>query len=169
MNQVVKIDKYDPKFPQIYQGEKERLTEILGSTNTDFEIEHIGSTAIPGLDSKGVVDIMIILEDFSKKDRVLSALNNSGLYHKETAGSKGRIFLSDAPLDTNIVRFHYHIVAKGSEDHKKPIRFRDELIKYPDKAREYLKLKKELAQRAKSPRDYLEGKNNFIKQVLEEK
>lgn len=161
MINIVEIKKYDPKFPDIFQKEKKRLTKILAATRANFEIEHIGSTAIPGLDGKGVIDIMIVLDDFSQKDSVLSALIDSGLYHKETAGSEGRIFLSDRPLSSDKVRFHYHIVSKDSKDHKEPIFFRDELIKDPTKAKEYLKLKKGLSQKAKGPREYLEGKEKF--------
>ena len=161
------IKDYNKSFPRKYLKESDRIRKILSDSGIKSKTEHFGSTAVPGLGGKGIIDIMIILDNFDKqKSKTVKSLVENGLFHKKTAGSKKRIFLSNKPLNNKDVGYHYHIVQKDSDEHLLPLAFRDALRKHPDLAKKYLELKIKLS-KSQSPRQYLEGKTEFIKSILD--
>jgi len=153
---------YNQNYPNIFATEQKRLLPLVSGK---VQIIHIGSTAIPRMSGKGIIDILIVVP-VENVAVVSKELAPSGLFLRENAGSSGRIFFSDKPLGSSDVRFHYHLVAEGTSDHLNPIIFRDYLIAHPETADEYRTLKETLAQNSATSREYLEGKAEFIQSIL---
>lgn len=164
---------YNPVFPELFSAEKRRLQNFLGAK---ILIEHIGSTAVPGLGGKGVIDISIA-EQKSNWPSIKEKLEKAGYEYKkkEPEREKERLFfmanLPDKELGTRI--YHIHLTYPESLELNKEIGFRDYLRKNPEDLREYANIKKlaaENAQKFKTKdemRDvYAATKNKFIEEIL---
>jgi GrpB-like predicted nucleotidyltransferase (UPF0157 family) len=158
---AVNYIQYNDQWPKIFNTEKKRL---LDGINNNVIIEHIGSTAIPGMPGKGVIDILIVTDN--KLGLVAQQLQEIGLVPRDNAGTANRIFFSDKPLESPDVKFHYHLVLSGTNDHLSPIKFRDYLISHTEEAKEYANLKRTLSGSVSKSRDYLEGKSEFINRII---
>lgn len=158
----VSFNLVDKDFGQIFLLEKDRIRNLLGVYSDVHSIKHFGSTSVPDLSGKGIIDIMIVLNSFDSIKEIVTTLQKGGLYYKETAGSAGRIFLSDQPLTSVNVKFHYHLVKSGTHDHLDPLIFRDALRANKSLAHEYQELKRNLSQSGLGPREYQAGKSDFI-------
>ena len=91
MDEVVEIVPYNASWPAIFEAEKKRLMEILEVRPAD--IEHIGSTAVPGLDAKPVIDMMLRVPTLERAEGLLSRLGILGYENFGEAGVPGRIYL----------------------------------------------------------------------------
>ncbi|MBM3205748.1 GrpB family protein, partial [Candidatus Shapirobacteria bacterium] len=122
---------YNKKFPAIFQKQKEKLIKLLGNQ----EIHHIGSTAVPGLGGKGIIDIMIALKDWEDEKGIIKKLKTIGFTHIHPK-NKGRIFISQPP-ETKYGGIHIHLVKRDSKEYKNLLFFRDYLRKHKKEAQEY--------------------------------
>jgi len=120
--------EYDDNYPKIFQKEK----EILGKLLPNAHIEHVGSTAVPGLGGKGIIDIAVGV------DKLTTALE--GYEYRETASTKTRKFFRK---DISDQRIHIHLVIYKEKDWKEMLDFRDSLLDDPKKREEYAKLKRD--------------------------
>lgn len=165
--------KYNPVFPQLFEKEKERLLKELGE---NIQIEHIGSTAVPGLGGKGVIDISVAA---SKNDwgNIADKLAKLGYEYKKKdpeRESQKLFFMADLPdeeLGTRI--YHIHLSYPESTELKKEIFFRDYLKSHPKELKEYADIKKIASQKAQQlktkdeMRDlYGNMKKEFIENVI---
>ncbi|MCH9634101.1 MAG: hypothetical protein S4CHLAM7_08430 [Chlamydiae bacterium] len=136
---------YSQEFPKLFLNEKNRLVDALQETL--LTIEHVGSTAIPGLGGKGIIDIAIAVSkhDFKKMPSILEKL---GYIFREVHSSSERLFfridLSDS--SEKIRRYHLHITFPGSVEWKNFLAFRDYLCAHPEAMQEYAELKETIAQ-----------------------
>ncbi len=153
-----KIYPYSEDFPKLFKAKKE---EILESYD-DCEIHHIGSTAVEGLGGKGIIDILITINNWDKEKDLLKALEKLGYTHIHER-ENGRRFVSKEPSNVGYKDFHIHIVKKGNKEYEKVISFRDYLRENPDKAEEYFKIKKKAEDLPLST--YNEKKNEFFKKI----
>lgn len=164
---------YNAIFPELFSREKRRIQKILRKR---IPIEHIGSTAVPGLGGKGVIDISIT-EQKSNWSTIKEKLEKAGYEYKkkEPEREKERLFfmanLPDKELGTRI--YHIHLTYPESLEFKKEIGFRDYLRKHPEDLKKYANIKKlaaENAQKFKTKdemRDaYAATKNKFIEETL---
>ncbi|MHA1211112.1 MAG: GrpB family protein [Candidatus Heimdallarchaeota archaeon] len=163
MSAHVIIAKYNPKWPEHFLAEKELIIQVLG----DFakQIEHIGSTAVPGLGAKPIIDIMVGIETLDEAEKCIKLLESIDYVYNPTYEEK---FPERRSLDkkTNGIKIHLYLVDINTEYWKKHILFRDFLRTNPDLAKEYNKLKEELAKKYRLDRQaYAEGKSKFIKKV----
>lgn len=154
--------KYLKKYPKLYQLERKRIRKILPAA----QIAHCGSTAVPGLGGKGIVDIIIAVP---KKYR-LSARNKlekAGYAFKESGGDAERFFLRrDYKYNRKIRRVHLHLTWLNSPAWEKTLAVVWYLKKNPAIAEDYAKLKKKAVQFAKSDGEkYREYKNNYLKNL----
>jgi len=157
----MKIYPYSQNFKLLFQKQKKKLIEILGKQ----EIQHIGSTAVPGLGGKGIIDIMIALKDWKDEKEIIEKLKTIGFTHIHPK-DKGRIFVSQ-PLETKYGGTHIHIVKKGSREYKNLLFFRDYLWKHKKDAKVYGLQKDRLLNQAKGDRAvYQKLKEKYIKNVL---
>ena len=119
----LKINPYDKKVKEKFRKEKNRIFKVIGN----FEIHHIGSTAVPNLGGKGIIDILIGIDSWEQTDEVVSKLKKLGFLHIHSK-EKGRIFLSkDTSLSLNNI--HIHIAIKRSKAYRDSLFFRDYLRK----------------------------------------
>jgi GrpB-like predicted nucleotidyltransferase (UPF0157 family) len=165
MNDTVIIVPYDPAWPKQYEVEKERLQEALGSLIV--QIEHVGSTAVPGVGAKPIIDIMIILSDINNISGCVLSLKNIGYEHLGEYGIPGRHFFRKFSKKAGERTHHLHIVGAGNDFIEKHLLFRDYLRSNLETAQQYYQLKKELAAKYNNDRDsYTEAKTTFIESVL---
>lgn len=126
-----------------------------------LEIHHIGSTSIPGMAAKPIIDILMVVKDIQRIDEFNPIMNQNGYHAKGENGITGRrFFFKGSDL---IHTFHLHIFQTSSAEIKRHLNFRDFLIAHPKEARQYAQLKIQLSKKYPIEIDaYQEGKNRFI-------
>ena len=152
------LKPYNSIWQEIFNVEKSILAE---ECNFNYnQIHHIGSTAITGILSKPVIDIMIELDNFNQKDKILTCLLNLG-YVFRIQERPDWIFLSKGYSNKRM--FHLHLMISGSDFAKEHIVFRDRLRRNPDIAKRYELLKISLLDKYKDlPKEYTANKTNFV-------
>jgi GrpB-like predicted nucleotidyltransferase (UPF0157 family) len=160
--EVVVVD-YDPGWPRRFEEERALIAEALaGVKDAVVAIEHVGSTAVPGLAAKPIIDIMVGIEKLSDGERCVWPLEALGYEYRGEAGIPGwHYFRKGEPRSHQL-----HMVEHGGEFWERLIRFRDILREHPDVAAEYGALKKELAAKYRTRRLHSEAKAPFIESVL---
>jgi len=154
---TVEIAAYDPDWPRRFRALADRAAAALG--DIVLSIEHVGSTAVPGLAAKPVIDLDVVVrpEDVEHAVRRLATL---GYGHRGELGVPGRHAFR-TPLGE--AKHHLYVCVAGSEGLRDHLRFRDHLRTHPDAAREYAALKQRLAERHRhDPDAYQEAKRAFI-------
>lgn len=160
---VVLVD-YDPQWPALYEKERELICKALGHRIS--AIEHVGSTAVPNLCGKNIIDIMAGVSEFDEANECLSPLARIG-YVDVTPQPDNPEWFYCLGKGHHSVGYHLHLVKFNSEHWKKHIIFRDLLRKTPQVTQEYCNLKKELAAKYRTDRlGYTEAKSAFIESVL---
>ncbi len=161
------IAPYDPRWPVLFEQEKQQLLKTLHQWS--IVIEHIGSTAVPGLDAKPIIDIMIGLESLSCINHAfITALAQLGYeyvpeYEKEIP--ERRYFRKNSK---ELTRTHQiHIAQKESEFWRRHLVFRDYLRDHSGTMEEYSILKRQLARIYNDTQDYARAKSDFIQKILE--
>jgi len=164
----VAIAPYDPLWPAFFKEEKEHLLSCLAGLITG-RIEHFGSTAVPGLAAKPVIDMLVEVENLQiARERIAPALEAQGYdYFWRPAMFDGPPFYAwFIKRNAQGVRTHHIHVVEPHFEHWERLLFRDYLIAHPDAAAEYAALKLGLA--AAHPGDrvaYTRGKTEFVKRV----
>jgi GrpB-like predicted nucleotidyltransferase (UPF0157 family) len=163
--EMLKIYKSDNHYRKAFTNEKKWIKSILGN---DYVVEHIGSTAVPGLDGKGVIDILIGVDNENQINDAAQILAKNGyFYGRGKSDDSGRVFMASSELDTTEGDLHLHLVLKTSNDFNDFIKFRDFLRQNPSEARKYSDLKYKMAERVGSDREeYKKQKSDFIEGIL---
>jgi GrpB-like predicted nucleotidyltransferase (UPF0157 family) len=166
MQYPVVIVDYDPAWPRLFETEKNKIAKLFG--DQILSIEHVGSTAVPGLVAKPIIDIMIGVDSLEKgKTLCLPALQKLGYQYVAELEKEipERYFLFRGSVEGH--SHHIHITQPTTEFWIDHILFRDYLRRYPDVAREYGELKQQLAQQYRLERvEYGKAKTDFIENVL---
>jgi GrpB-like predicted nucleotidyltransferase (UPF0157 family) len=161
---VVVVD-YDPQWPSQYEEEKDRILGAIG--DVAVAIEHIGSTAVPGLGAKPIIDIMVAVSRLADAERCIDPLQEIGYEYVPEYNDvipERRYFHKGPP---GARTYHLHMVELTSGFWERHLLFRDFLRTHPKEARRYHELKKELAAKFGSDRDgYTEAKTSFIESVI---
>ena len=159
------IKPYDPRWPALFAAEREELAALLQPL--ELRIEHVGSTAVPGLAAKAIVDMMggcRSLVDFEAKIPALEAAGWAYLPQHEDAFPERRFLAKPRQRPRT---FHLHVVLQASEFWKRHLFFRDRLRADPVLAQRYASAKYELARRFGSDREgYTEAKTPVIEAIL---
>ncbi len=157
------VVSYDPTWPSRFAVEAKR---VLACFEPDVaRLEHVGSTAVPGLDAKPIVDMMLGTERMEAIEACIPALVDLGYEYiaEHEAVMPERRFLAfpkDRPRS-----FHLHAVEIGSAFWRRHLLFRNFLRAHPEEARSYAELKHELAARFDSDREgYTDAKTEFIRE-----
>ena len=158
---LVRIVPYDPSWRSTFDTEAARLSRALGDIVA--ELHHIGSTAIPGIHAKPVIDILLEVTDLASLDARSSAMEPLGYEVMGEFGIPGRRYFRRN--DAARTRTHQvHSFAIGSAEAKRHLAFRDYMRAHPDAAREYGALKVRLAaEHPDSIEAYMDGKDAFVK------
>ncbi len=162
MEPVVLV-RHNPAWAQEYQREKSKVRELLGPLL--IAPYHVGSTSIPGIKAKPIVDILALVRDIERIEKFNDELEAMGYTPRGEAGIKGRRFFRK---HTHPVGFHLHFYDVTNNSVRKYIDFRDYLIAHPGSAEEYEELKVQLAAKYGNNRPaYTEAKAEFIQEILE--
>ena len=157
-DQPVRLVPYDPAWPQRAAAEAAALTPTLAPW-LDGAIEHVGSTAVPGLEAKPTVDLMAPVRDLEAARGALPALADLGYQH---APHRPHFHWLCKP-SPEVRDFHLVLIERTHRDFAARLRFRDRLRADPDLAAEYARLKRELADRDPDDREaYTDGKAAFV-------
>ena len=162
----VVIEPYDPSWPRRFQNEKNRLESVFSAMNP--VIEHIGSTAIPNMSAKPIIDIMVGVTHLNEIESRISDLNAIGYRYvpkHESELPERRYFRK--PI-TGPSTHHLHCVVRDTAFWNRHLLFRNYLREYPAAAADYLRLKSDLARKYRSDRAaYTTAKSTFIESILE--
>jgi GrpB-like predicted nucleotidyltransferase (UPF0157 family) len=166
----IAIVPYSPAWADDFERERLVLAQALGSFA--IRIEHNGSTSVPGLAAKPVIDIQIsvvCLHPLSAYAAHLAALGYVHVPHEDDARCPFFHQKSDPP--DRPYRRHIHVVEAGGEEERRTLAFRDRLRSDPQTAREYEALKRRLASehRGTTPESvqaYVDGKTQFIERMI---
>ncbi len=134
---------YSKIFPELFEKEKQR---ILAHVKTALTVEHIGSTAVPDLGGKGIIDIVIAVNK-ANMDSISKQLQDLGYEYRPTFSTPDRfyfvIYLPDSEEENR--RYHIHLTYPENNEWKELIGFRDYLRLHPAELQEYAELKKQAA------------------------
>ena len=158
---VVRVVPYDNRWPKLFA---EEATRIRAACALPLRLEHIGSTAIPGLDAKPVLDILAGHSADASPFDYVDPLARAGYEHRGDAGIPDHQFFRRGQPRA----YHIHLVVAGAPLWREYVGFRDLLRSDPDVARRYAELKLTLA--AQFPRDraaYIEGKSAFVRALVQ--
>ena len=160
---VIIVD-YDPQWPTLYEKEKELICRVLG--HRICGLEHVGSTAVPNLGGKNIIDIMAGVNSIDEANQCISPLESIS-YKDVTSQPDNTEWYYCLGKGPHSVGYHLHLVKFDSEHWKKQLAFRDLLRKNPQIAQDYFNLKKRLATKYGTNRlGYTEAKSDFIEFVL---
>ena len=163
MSQLIEIVRYRDSWPLTFEGEKNNLELTLGELC--FGVHHVGSTAVPGLASKPIIDITLELKQYPPNNNVISILNTLEYEYKGESGIIGRHwFVKGKPR-----RFNLHVTPVEGDVLQRQLAFRNALRESPSKADEYLKIKlKNASNNDIDSYEYAQAKTSFIEAVLNE-
>ena len=158
----VRVVPYDVRWPAQYVIEAQHIRRALG--NVAVAINHIGSTSVPGLSAKPVIDILVEVNGLADVDTRTPAVESLGYEAKGEFGIPGRRYFRRH--DTSGTRTHQiHAFVRGWQT-ERHLAFRDYLRSHPPVAQAYGILKQQLAE--KYPNDmnaYMDGKDSFVKET----
>ena len=161
---VVKLSDYNPQWKTFFEKE----SAIILAATKDFveDIQHIGSTAIPGLVAKPIIDILVAINSLLNIEKVIDLLKPIGFVYRGEQGIPNRHLFVKGGEDYRT--HHLHMVEKEHSEWEKHILFRDYLRKHPEDVTEYSKLKEELLKKYEFDRGkYTDSKSDFIVGILE--
>lgn len=158
------LSEYNPQWPMLFEREKAAIFSVIGNFNPT--IEHIGSTSVPALAAKPIIDIMVGLTDLNDADFLVSQIEELGYTYfsqYEDEMPYRRFFRKGAG---DVVTHHIHMVAIDSEFWVRHLLFRNCLRENPEIALKYADLKRNLAQKEwGDSNDYADAKSNFIRSI----
>jgi GrpB-like predicted nucleotidyltransferase (UPF0157 family) len=157
----VVIVRYDPSWPLRFAIERARLQGVLG--RNALAIEHVGSTAVPGLSARPIIDIAVALPGLAATAEVVALLQRIG-YRRDPQGDLEDRFLMCREEEPKRA-FHLSLTAFGTGSWRRMLRLRDRLRDDRALAREYEELKQRLA--ASDLPSYSASKQAFLQQLLE--
>ncbi|NNE66737.1 MAG: GrpB family protein [Pyrinomonadaceae bacterium] len=160
MSQRSIVFPHDQKWIEMFKQESERLRTCLPLVH----IRHIGSTAIPGIYAKPIIDMLGEADDLRSVEVNTPRLVELGYEAMGEFGIPGRrYFRKDVDGER---KFHLHVFETDSEEAKRHLRFRDYLKAHPKQAREYSGLKLKLVRECEGNIDrYMDGKDPFIREI----
>ncbi len=166
MSEHLEIVPYDPRWPREFESERKRIAATLGELA--LRVDHKGSTAVPGLGAKPVIDIQISVEQLHPLEAYAAALARLGYKHLPDPDDAFCPFFyrpSDWPHT-----HHVHVVQAGGDEERRILAFRDYLREHSSVAREYEEVKRRLAPQYSaaefsSRQAYADAKGEFINRI----
>ena len=161
-NATIDLFEYDSNWPILFQKEKAQLESILGGRA--LTIEHVGSTSVPGLIAKPIIDMLLVVQNSAEESSYVPDLEAAGyiLRIREPDWFEHRLFKGP---DTSI---NLHTFSKGSSEIDKMLLFRDYLRSHPDERDLYANTKRKLAKRTwKYIQHYADAKTEVVESIIQ--
>ena len=163
MSDAIEIHEYDPRWPEQFAVIARRVRCTLGP-DLLVAIEHIGSTAVPGLAAKPVIDLGVIIKSADLLPAAVAGLATIGYVHEGDKGIPDRAAFHWPPGET---RHHLYVCSPASRELYRQIAFRNFLRACPNERAKYAALKYALAERYREDRGaYSDAKTDFVLSVL---
>ena len=161
----IHLDPYSPKWPAKFEKEKHFIENTLGSW-IHIGVEHVGSTAIPGVSAKPIIDIMVGVKNLEEAKALIPLLEQTGYKYFPYKPELMHWFCKPSPEHRE---FHLYLMEPNHAEWQALLAFRNYLRTHPDKAKEYVDLKTKLANRFKNDREtYTQAKTEFIRSAVAE-
>jgi GrpB-like predicted nucleotidyltransferase (UPF0157 family) len=159
----VEVVPHDPRWRDAFKAEAKQVAVALGENVV--AIHHIGSTAIPDIYAKPVVDLLVEVRDIAQVDGRSSAMESLGYEVMGEYGIRGRRYFRKDNQEE--IRTHnVHTFEARSVEVERHLAFRDYMIAHPGEAQRYSELKRKLAEAHPQSIDgYMDGKDGFIKEM----
>ena len=163
----VEIVDYDPRWPLLFDEEARRLRAVLDPSLL-VGLEHFGSTAIPGLSAKPIIDILIAVRSLAAaKASFVDALRKLDYVYWADNPKKDRMFFVKGMPPFGSGRTHHVHVTEPNGEMWQRLAFRDYLRAHPQEAAEYARLKRQLASEHRTDREaYTEAKSAYVEAVM---
>lgn len=162
-----KLVEYDPQWVQQYAAEAESIKHVLAGVN--HVVQHIGSTAVPGLPAKPVIDIMVGVPDYSRIDGIRAELETIHYVadpHAERDEPSRKVFRKGSTDMTQPRSHHLHLTIIGGDYWRRILTFRDQLRRDPQAAARYAEVKcRMLTECRGDSRAYTAGKHDVVKEI----
>lgn len=161
-NAPITIVEYDPTWPELFEREAKRICLVLGSKA--LQIEHVGSTSVPGLCAKPIIDILLVVEDSADESSYIPQLEAAGyiLRIREPEWFEHRMFKGP---DTDI---NLHVFSIGASEIDRMLGFRDWLRSNKADRDKYAQVKQSLAKNNwRHVQHYADAKTSIIKEIME--
>ena len=159
----VEVLPHDPQWRDAFETEAKHVAAALGENVV--AVHHIGSTAIPNIYAKPVIDLLVEVREITEVDGRSSAMVSLGYEVMGEYGIPGRRYFRKDNQE-GIRTHHIHAFKAGSAEAKRHIAFRDYMTAHPGDAQRYSELKRRLAEEHPQSIDgYMDGKDGFIKEM----
>lgn len=161
LNGPIYLADYDPEWPQLFEREATRIRNILG--DKVLLLEHVGSTSVPGLSAKPIIDMLLVVEDSADEDSYVLMMEEAGyvLRIREPEWFEHRLFKGP---DTDI---NLHVLSADSPESRRMLLFRDWLRNNPADRELYERTKQELASRNwKYVQHYADAKSDVVQEIM---
>lgn len=157
----VEVVNYDPVWAEKFEKESEKIERLLDGELV--AIHHIGSTSVPGLDAKPIIDIMPVVREIERIDEWTLHMEALGYRSFGEHGiPRRRFFVKGKDVRT----VHVHVFEAGDEGVIRHLAFRDYLMAFPDARAEYAALKQQLAnQHPDDIESYIQGKQEWVSET----
>ena len=155
------VADYDPRWPEMFLIEAERIKAALG--DRALRIEHTGSTSVPGLAAKPILDILLVVRDSSQEDEYAPFLESAGyvLRIREPDWHQHRIFKGEREA------VNLHVFSEGCPEIDRVLMFRDWLRQSPADRDLYARAKRDLAEKGWNyVQDYADAKTSVIQEIM---
>jgi GrpB-like predicted nucleotidyltransferase (UPF0157 family) len=153
---------HDERWVQDFEDIRSRLWPAVA--HVAVAVEHVGSTAVPGLAAKPVIDVDVVVADAADVPAAITALESLGHAHQGELGVPGREAFSMLP---GLPDHHLYVVVQGSPPHRDHVDLRDHLRAHPEAARRYAAEKRRLAPLLATDREaYVRGKAWLVEELL---
>ncbi len=156
---------YDPRLPEVAS----RVIRLIQERSPGAVVEHVGSSAIPGCDGKGVVDLMLLYEQGGLDDarQVLDAMGFQRHTGPNAHPEDRPVRIGSIEHDGETFRLHVHVISASAAEAIDQIHFRDTLRSEPELVAEYVRIKRRvLEQGVRDSNEYNDGKDPFIRRVM---
>lgn len=170
VREEIEIVSYNPSWPRLFEKEKAFLQDTLPDDILG-RIEHFGSTAVPGLSAKPIIDILVEVSSLEEtKNQVVPLLESEGYEYlwRPTIGNQPPYYAWFIKRNSKGVRSHHIHMVESDSILWKRLYFRDYLIDFPAEAKRYDTLKKTLAKRYSHDRiEYTKQKSDYIQKITD--
>jgi GrpB-like predicted nucleotidyltransferase (UPF0157 family) len=165
MAKPIIVVPYQEGWPDQFRRLSDRLNDALGPLAA--RIEHVGSTAVPGLWAKPIIDIDIVISMEAAFGLIQSSLDRIGYDYLGDQGVNGREAFGLRESGTAVPEHHLYVCRSDSDELRRHIEFRDYLLTHSERAAGYSELKRNLAAKYRDDRNaYTDAKNEFIATAL---
>ena len=161
-NAPITLVEYDPNWPKLFEQEANRIRSVLGSKA--LQIEHVGSTSVPGLCAKPIIDMLLVVKDSADELSYVPALEAAGyiLRIRESDWFERRLFKGP---DTDI---NLHVFSSGTSEIDRMLRFRDWLRSNENDQEKYAQVKRSLAKNKwRHIQHYADAKTSIVQEIME--